>query len=95
MNLLHDRIGVALVSSVDGLVFRLGICLAKVDLGRHERAVFLDHFACTVLVCKFETVLVQMKRDLCTDRCFGAVGQFVIGTAVAGPVYRCGAFLIR
>ena len=93
MDALCDDIVIAQIFRVDGLIFLRGARLGEVDLHRHEGAVFLQYFAHTVFIRELQAVFGKVQDDLGTDP--GAVGVVhrVLGGAVAGPVYRFGAFL--
>ena len=88
MNVLDDLIGVFQILLINGLCLRFRIFIDKVNLRRHETAVFLDGLANLVLIAVFQAVLGDME---CDERsCFlpRAGRHLVIRAAVACPVYR-------
>ena len=81
-----------------GLGDRLGsarVLLGEIDLRRHEGAVLLDHFLRLIIVCELDAVFCQVKCDGRAKRLPASLVHGIRAAAVALPVYRLRAFLIR
>ena len=94
-DMLYNSICVKNIILVDCVILRLCICLGEEDLYRHERTISLKHFSCTVLVCKFKTILIQEQCDLTSNCCLISFLHLILCTALTCPVYRLCAFFIR
>ena len=95
MDVLYDHVILFQISLVDGLILLLRVCLTKEDLYRHKRTVLLKHFPDTVFVGEFNTVLIQKQGDLRSYAILISLIHLILCTAVADPMYRSCALLIR
>ena len=93
--MLDDYIIFFQIRLIDGLILRFRIFLGKEDLNRHEGTVFLDDFSYTVLIGKFQAVFIQVQCHGGSYLCLGAIFHLIFRAAIAYPVNRGSAFLIR
>ena len=94
LKLFYNDIILSLLLRIDGFKLLRCICLLKINLIRHEGAVFFDDLSCLVLIAELKTVLVEKQCNLCTNCGSVSVCHRKLCAAVALPVYgRCILFI--
>ena len=94
-NMLYNFICLQYIRFINHLILWLCICLGQKNLNRHEGAIFFQNFSYTIFVGKFQTILIQIQRNLCTYFCFISILHLILCTTIAYPMYRHCIRLIR
>ena len=90
----YNLIAVQLFFRFDDLYFCF-FCLADINFCWHKGTIFLYDFFCLVFITEFQTVLIQIQCDLCTDLIPVAIFHIEFAATVTFPVNRLCVFLIR
>ena len=73
MDPFYNNVILFQVSLIDRLIFLLRIGFGQENFHRHERAVLLQNFSYTILICKFQAVIIQEKSNFRSDSFFISV----------------------